>query len=81
MGNVVALREDGKDLDTNRLEARCCFVRRKLMPMMWLARDDDFATTSRQSILDSITWENVDLCVQEAIREEGDAPAPADDDL
>jgi hypothetical protein len=79
IGNVSAVRDDGADLEVSQLRAMCNFTRKKLVLMVELALEDDFATQSKQSILDSITWENVELSMQEAAREKDDSSSSAED--
>jgi hypothetical protein len=55
MGNVIALRDDGEDLENVQLEAICCFVRREPLPLIEDALEDDFITVTKRSVPDTIT--------------------------
>jgi hypothetical protein len=55
MGNVIALRDDGEDLEIEQLEAICSFVRREPLPLIEDALEDNFITITKQSVPDTIT--------------------------
>jgi hypothetical protein len=80
MGNVIALRDDGEDLEIEQLEAICCFVRRELLLLIEDALEDNFIVIIKQSVLDTITWQNVNRCLREVRAEDNVTSSAADDE-
>lgn len=62
LGNVFVIRADEKDLALDDLRVMCYFARRKLQPMFEDARGIGPVVRTRQSVLDFITWENLEKC-------------------
>ncbi|KAF7866920.1 hypothetical protein EAF04_005761 [Stromatinia cepivora] len=59
LGNVLATREDGKDLAVDEVRMMCEFARRKLQPMFEDSLGGGFVSRTKQEVLDFITWENM----------------------
>ncbi|KAH7134564.1 hypothetical protein B0J13DRAFT_641104 [Dactylonectria estremocensis] len=59
LGNVIAVRVDDKNLTLDDFRAMCYFVRRKLQPMFEDALGLGSVLRTRKSVLDFITWENM----------------------
>jgi len=70
LGNVLAVREDDKDLTVSNVRMMCYFARRKLQPMFEDALGGGFVQRTKQEVLDFITWDNMVRYVDE-MREEG----------
>ncbi|KAI8623618.1 hypothetical protein F5Y19DRAFT_492466 [Xylariaceae sp. FL1651] len=58
LGNVLAIREDGKDLAVDNLRAICHFIRKKLMLMFEDANGYGSVKRTKQQVVDFITWDN-----------------------
>ena len=69
LGNVLVVREDGKDLAVDNIRTICCFIRRKLQPMFEDALGGGYVSRTKQEVLDFISWENMMKC-REAMLEE-----------
>ncbi|KAJ8060028.1 hypothetical protein OCU04_011639 [Sclerotinia nivalis] len=59
LGNVLATREDGKDLAVDDVKMMCEFARRKLQPLFEDSLGGGFVSRTKQEVLDFITWENM----------------------
>jgi len=60
LGNVLVVRDDGKDLDVDHLGAICRFVRKRLLPMF--EESDGFGSVqrTRKEVLEFITADNLE---------------------
>lgn len=67
IGNVLAVRPDGKDLAVHDVRLMCYFVRRKLQPMFEDALGSGWVPRTKQEVLDFITWENMMKCRDEIV--------------
>ncbi|KAL4962166.1 uncharacterized protein BDV14DRAFT_179123 [Aspergillus stella-maris] len=59
IGNVWAVRKDGQDLTVDDVEMMCHFARRKLQLMFGKVLESGSSVSSRQRVLDYITWDNM----------------------
>lgn len=67
IGNVLAIRPDGKDLAVHDVRLMCYFARRKLQPMFEDALGAGWVPRTKQEVLDFITWENMMKCKDEIV--------------
>ncbi|KAL7784097.1 hypothetical protein V8C37DRAFT_396383 [Trichoderma ceciliae] len=68
-GNVVAVRQDGKDLALDDIRLMCFFARRKLQPLFEDAVGCGLVSRTKQEVLKFITRENMMKCKDEAMRD------------
>jgi len=59
IGNVLAIRVDGKDLAIEDLRAMCHFIRKKLVSMFEDAGSYGSVQRTKQEVLDFVTWDNM----------------------
>lgn len=59
IGNVWAVREDGRDLAVKDVAMMCHFSRRKLQRMFEDVMESGSSSVSRQRVLNFITWDNM----------------------
>ncbi|KAL4795955.1 hypothetical protein BDV19DRAFT_398495 [Aspergillus venezuelensis] len=59
IGNVWAVRKDRQDLTVNDVAMMCHFARRKLQLMFEEVLESGSSVSSRQRVLDYITWDNM----------------------
>lgn len=59
IGNVWAVREDGRDLAVDDVAMMCHFARRRLQRMFEDVMESGSSLVSRQRVLDFITWDNM----------------------
>ncbi|KAI1780279.1 hypothetical protein F4818DRAFT_435485 [Hypoxylon cercidicola] len=60
IGNVLAVRADGRDLDLDDMRTMCYFARKKLLPMMEDSMGLGLVSRTKNEVLDFITWENME---------------------
>lgn len=60
LGNVLVIRDDGKDLAVQDLSAICRFVRKKLLPIIEEAYDFGSRQRTKQEVVEFITAENLE---------------------
>ena len=65
IGNVLAVREDDKDLAVDDMAMMCYFARRKLQPLVEDALGAGLTRRTKQEVLDFATWENMMACRDE----------------
>ncbi|KAI4860214.1 hypothetical protein F4820DRAFT_437501 [Hypoxylon rubiginosum] len=71
LGNVLAVREDGRDLDLDDMRAMCYFARKKLQPMMEDAMGLGLVRRTKREVLGFITRENMEKCRGEMLEDRG----------
>ncbi|KAI2601837.1 hypothetical protein GGR54DRAFT_580565 [Hypoxylon sp. NC1633] len=70
IGNVLAVRQDGKDLDLNDFRLMCYFARRKLQPMFEDAMGLGLVSRTKQEVRDFITWDNMVKCKEDMMEDD-----------
>jgi hypothetical protein len=70
LGNVLAVREDGQDLDLNYLRFLCRFVREKLQPMIEDALGSGTSSRTKREVRDFMTTGNFENFMEETMKEE-----------
>jgi hypothetical protein len=65
LGNVLAVRDDDKDLTVEDIKMVCYFARLKLQPMFEDALGAGTIQRTKQEVLDFATWENMVACANE----------------
>ncbi|RJE17541.1 hypothetical protein PHISCL_10121 [Aspergillus sclerotialis] len=66
IGNVWAVREDGRDLSVDDVAMMCCFARRKMQRMFEDVMESGSRLEDRRRIVELITWENMVAYWEEA---------------
>ncbi|KAI1141100.1 hypothetical protein F5Y05DRAFT_299180 [Hypoxylon sp. FL0543] len=69
LGNVLAVREDGKDLDREFFRTLCYFTKEKVQPMMEDSMGAGLISRTKQEVLDFITKENLEKCREEMLKD------------
>ena len=69
LGNVLAVRADGKDLSVNDVKKMCYFARYKLQPRFEDAIGCGRIRRTKQEVLDYATWGNMMACEEEIVDE------------
>jgi len=71
IGNVLAVRDNGKYLAVDDVKAMCQFATQILQPMFEDALGGGFILWTKQEVLDFFTWENMAKCWDEMVEESG----------
>lgn len=59
IGNICAVRVDGKDLSMDDMAMMCHFARRKLQPMLAEVLESSTSVANRREVINFITWDNM----------------------
>lgn len=66
IGNVLAVREDGRDLSVDDVAMMCCFARRKMQRMFEDVMESGLRLEDKRRVVELITWDNMVAYWEEA---------------